>query len=77
MQAYRTDDIVLVKKYPNGIYRVLSFEGDSYTLIQCGINRLVKITASEAEITIVRKSKKHSRPALKEKEPTILPNLEF
>ena len=77
MTNFRTDDIVLVKKYPNGIYRVLSFEGESYTLIQCGINKLVKITATENEMTIVRKSKNHSRPKIKEKPDTILPNLDF
>lgn len=74
---YKTDDIVLVKKYPNGIFRVLSYDGCIYTLIQCGINKLVKITAQEGEMTLVRKSKNHGRPTLTEKEPNILPNYDF
>ena len=74
---YRIDDIVLVKKYPNGIYRVLSYDGCLYTLIQCGINKLVKITAQEGEISLVRKSKNHARPTLTDKEPNILPNYDF
>ena len=77
MESYRPDDIVVVKKYPDGIFRVVTQAGDHYTLVQCGINKLVKITTTATEMSIVRKSKNHKKPVPKKKEADIHPNLEF